>query len=133
MNTSEFLTLCLALLPYLVIHTIIVGMLLRLRRRLPLEQRKVSPWLLASTALPIVGPLLSSLAFARLARCIQSTTNQLFGYRSDCGFVAGIAYGLMSLVATWFRSPSLGGLTLVLLLLALWQMSDAVRGRSQAV
>lgn len=118
--------LLIALVPYVVVHVVLVTLLLRIRRRLPSAHRNVSRGLLVATALPLVGPVVSSFAFGRLARCLQQASAVVPGFRSDCGHAAGVAYGLLSLVAAWVREPVLGGLTLVALLMFFWQVRTAL-------
>lgn len=100
MNSLDFLTLGLALIPYLLTHALIIALLLRLRRGLPEAHRPVSRWLLLAMVLPVVGPFISAVALARLARSYQAATAHLAEFRSDCGHAAGIGYGLTYAAAT---------------------------------
>ena len=131
MNTFEFLALSVALIPYLLCHALIIALLLRLRRGLPAAHRHVSRWLLVATALPVVGPFVSSVALARLARDYQAATAHLAEFRSDCGHAAGIGYGLIYAAATWSGSSELGLLSLALLVLFFWQARSARRALTQ--
>lgn len=131
MNSLEFLSLGIALIPYLLTHAIIIALLLRLRRGLPAVHRHVSRWLLLATALPTVGPFVSAFALARLARDYQGATAHLADFRSDCGHAAGIGYGLIYAAATWSGSAELGLLSLALLVLFFWQARAARRALAQ--
>ncbi len=127
MTIPEFTSLTLALVPYCVVHTIIIAFLFRFRSRLPQQHRTIARWLLVATATPLVGPFVSSIAFARLAGCAQEATADLPAFRSDCGHAAGIAYGLVYFAAAWVQSPALGALSLALLSLFFWQLCAALR------
>jgi len=127
MTLETLIPLVLALVPYAVTHAIIIALLLRLRRRLPPEHRKVSRWWLWGTVAPLVGPIVSSVALAKLAKCIQSATVGNPAVRGDCGHAAGIAYGLLYLIAAWAKSPALGALALALLVLFFWLATAALR------
>lgn len=131
MNSFEFLTLGVALIPYLFTHALIIAMLLRLRRGVPAVHRRVSRWMLFATALPMVGPFLSAFALARLARDYQAATARLAEFRSDCGHTAGIGYGLIYAAATWSGSAELGLLSLALLVLFFCQAWAARRALIQ--
>ena len=127
MSIIEITSLLIVLVPYLAVHAIIVGLLLKLRRGLPTEHRSISRGLLVATALPFAGPLVSSIAFSRLARCAQAATANFSALRSDCGYAAGLAYGVIYFIAAWSRLPSLGALSLALLVIYFWQAFAALR------
>lgn len=127
MNSLEFLALGVALIPYLLTHALIIALLLRLRRGLPEAHRRISRWLLVAMVLPVVGPFVSAVALARLARNYQAATAHLAEFRSDCGHAAGIGYGLIYAAATWSGSSELGLLSLALLVLFFWQARTARR------
>lgn len=133
MNSQNFLVLAIIVGPYILVHAIIIAILLRFRRRLPVEFRKVPRWLLCSIALPCVGPILSSIALSRMARCAQQATADIRGFRSDCGYGTGITYGLCYFAATWLNAPALGLLTLMLLVACIWQMAAALRQCDRSV
>lgn len=127
MNSSELLMLLVVAIPYAAVHGLIIASLFHLRRSLPAENRGVSRLLLLATAIPLIGPLVSSLALARLGRSAQRATAGTPGFRSDCGHAAGIAYGLVYVAATWTRSQELGLLSLALLIVFFCQMGAALR------
>lgn len=127
MNSFEILALGVALIPYILTHAFIIALLLRLRRGLPEAHRHVSRWLLVAMVLPVVGPFVSAVALARLARDYQGATAHLAGFRSDCGHAAGIGYGLVYAAATWSGSAELGLLSLALLGIFFWQVRAARR------
>lgn len=127
MSLPDIVPLLIALIPYVLVHAVIVSALLSLRRRLSPEHRLVSRWLLVATATPLFGPIVSSVALASLARCMQRATAALAVFRSDCGHAAGIAYGLFYFAAAWIQSPALGALSLALLVAYFWQMLSALR------
>ena len=108
---------------YLLAHAVIVTAVFWARRNLPANRRaSVSRWLLISTALPLIGPIMSCFGFARLARSYQMVVSQNPTFRSDCGFAAGIGYGLTSMVASWTSSPGVGFLSLCCLILFFVQL-----------
>ncbi|GEM_PF-765943 len=127
MNSIELLFLSLALIPYIATHAVIIAMLFHLRRHLPSPNRRVNRWLLVATAVPFVGPILSSVALARIARCYQAATADQPSFRSDCGHAAGIAYGLSYMAASWLSSAELGLLSLTFLGIFFWQAHAARR------
>jgi hypothetical protein len=127
MNSIELLLLSLALIPYLLTHAIIIAVLFRLRRSLPVPSRAAPAWLVLAMVLPVVGPFVSSFVLARIARAYQAATAHLAAFRSDCGNAAGIGYGLVYAAATWSSSAELGLLSLALLGLFFWQAFAARR------
>lgn len=133
MNIEKSIPALVILGIYILAHVIIVAALLRARRRLPANLGASAPrWLLVSTALPLIGPVLSCFGFAKLARAYQRATTSNPMLRSDCGLLAGIAYGLTYLAAGWAGSAGLGFLCLCFLILFFVQLRSAGRALASA-